>query len=128
MYLYVFLFLTLNTVFYNQMNGIRQYIALYFFTLAILINKSIFEYMINFLIGIFIHRSLLGLFHIYFIFNIFIKKINNKKVYILLLMICITLYFINISEIIYFFMKTLVSRYSWYFNSIYNQSFEFKKI
>ena len=49
-FIFVFVFVTVSTVFNNQMNGVRQYVAVYFFTSSVLymLNKKYVLFLIAF--------------------------------------------------------------------------------
>lgn len=128
-YIFILIYLTAITVFYNQMNGIRQYIALYFFTMAILayfLDKKILKYIILMLIGIYIHKSLLILFPIIFFLKYSIKQ--QKIYYIIFYIFCILIFFMNVEDILYIVTQRTIPRYSWYFESKYIGSFDLKNL
>lgn len=84
-FVFIFLFLCYGTNFYNQMNGLRQYFNIYLLSFALIniYNREIFKYIINFFIGINIHRSFLYLFPIFF-GKFLIDKINKRFLIFLL--------------------------------------------
>lgn len=82
-YLFFFIFVVFPTTFNNQMNGIRQYTAVYFFTIAIILlyyKKYSFS-AISFVVSVLFHKSALaaiGLFVILFVILLFDEKIKRK--------------------------------------------------
>ena len=94
--LFIFLYLCYTTIFHSQLNGLRQCIAVYFFTIAILESK-IKQYL-YFITGVLFHKSLIILLPILIFKKIFI----NKKIYTLYFFIffgTFLLYFINFENI-----------------------------
>ena len=81
-YLMMFLFITLATSFNNQMNGVRQYTAIYLFTygLLLLINRKYISGSIAFLVMIFVHTSSIAILVILPIIMLISKKIESKRI------------------------------------------------
>lgn len=85
-YMYIFLFLCFSTIFYNQMNLIRQYINIYLLGLLCfyMYYNEYFNYFITWCIGLNIHRSFF-IMVLLFNFKKFIKWIDFKKLKVLLI-------------------------------------------
>lgn len=113
--IFIFLFLVYGTVFYNQMNTIRQYFDIYILSLIIFYfykNKKIMC-IILYCIGINIHKS----FRYFLVLPILTwatKIINNKKILKISLIITLIILFFPIEDTI----KKLAS-YTSYANYIY---------
>lgn len=116
-YIFVFLYLGYATVFYNQMNGLRQYFNIYLFSLitVFILEKKIIKYLLINLIMMFIHRSSYLLIPFYLLYHVAIKHMNNKKIYICLLFGSFALSLINILDILEMFVKKYVPIFSGYF-------------
>lgn len=114
-YIYTFLYLTVGTTFYNQMNGIRSQTASYILSLMIL-NKIYYKKILYYIIGLNIHRSLLYFLPLVILEKILIK-INLKKLKILLA-ISVLINFLPLIPIIKKLL-VLIPRYSHYVDSIY---------
>lgn len=112
-FVFIFLFLCYGTNFYNQMNGLRQYFNIYLLSFALInvYDKEYLKYIINFFIGVNIHRSFMYLFPIFFI-KFLIKKLN-KKFLIFLLILSFAFNFISVSELIKNFLM-YIPRYRHY--------------
>lgn len=122
-YIFIYLYLCYSTIFYNQMNTIRSYIAVYFFTLGIIYliknQNKIFLLLLG--IGNFIHKTCLYMFAIFFV-NIKIKKnIDKRKLYIFLILGLI-LAFLPLKEVVKNYAIKVIPTYSYYFNSKYYES------
>lgn len=117
-YIFIFLYLSYSTIFYNQMNGIRNYLAGYFFTIGLIYlleNKKVF-FLFFLGLGNFIHKTCLYMFSIFFI-NIKIKKnISSKKLYMFLIL-GLVLAFLPLKEIIRNISGKVIPTYSHYFTS-----------
>ncbi len=116
LYIYIFIFLCLGTTFYNQMNGLRNYLAMYFLTIGcmyLLENKN-YIYIISIMLGSYIHKTALYLYPV-----ILINKLKNYK---FLLVIILTSILLNILPTKDFFQKIgpkLIPMYAHYFYSDY---------
>lgn len=122
-YIFLFLYLCYSTIFYNQMNIIRSYTAVYFFTLGIiyLIKNQSKMFLLLLGIGNFIHKSCLYMLGIFFI-NIKIKKnIDKRKLYIFLLLGLIVA-FLPLKEMIRNIAVKIIPTYSHYFSSQYYEN------
>lgn len=119
-YIFIFLYLSYSTIFYNQMNGIRNYLAGYFFTLGVIYliknQKKIFFLLLG--IGNFIHKTCLYMFSIFFINKQIKKNIDNKKIYIFLFL-GIIIAFLPLKEMIGNTVGKIIPTYSHYFTSQY---------
>lgn len=85
-FIFILLFLAYSTAFNNQLNGLRQYIALYWGTLGIMLlyeKKGIVKFIICIIIACLFHSS--SLLFLPFLFFIFYKKNITYKFYILFL-------------------------------------------
>lgn len=130
-YIFLLLFLSYGTIFYNQMNMLRQYFDVYLFSLSYIfyLNKNKCKCILLNIIAILIHRGIYVVLPFYFIYSFIIKKRNTKFFYIGILIISFILSSINIIEII----KLLVIKYLpvfkdyFIFNKVQEISFE-KKI
>lgn len=80
-------FMCFSTIFNNQMNGIRQYFAMYFFTLSVLemLNRKYVVMSVLILASVLIHKSAL-LLSLFLILFFFLKNIRtSKKLYIFII-------------------------------------------
>lgn len=89
MYIWIFLFLCFGTTFYNQMNGVRNYIAVYFFFLGwtYLIEKKYIKYLIFIFLGTGFHRTCFFLIAFLFLEKFFIKKSIKTSRYLIILLL-----------------------------------------
>ena len=78
-FIFVFVFVTVSTVFNNQMNGVRQYVAVYFFTSSVLymLNKKYVLFLIAFFLSFSWHMSAVILVPILLLFYFF--KLQNSR-------------------------------------------------
>ena len=122
---FIILFLTVCTVFHNQMNGIRQYFVIYLFTLSILyyVNNNKGKSFINFIMGRGIHKSIVILFPFYFFINK-IKKITKIEGYVLLISSIIILIFFPVME----FVKLILVHSSYYYYYSYIEGSLFQRL
>lgn len=117
LYLFIFIFFCYGSIFYNQMNMIRQYFNIYIlmFLSFYILKKEFIKYNLLFIVGVNIHRSLLFLYPIYFIFNYILKKVNFKTV-LLIFILGVLLSLINLENEISYLIKEYVPRYSNFLN------------
>lgn len=118
--LFVFIFLTYGTTFYNQMNGIRQYFNVYLLTYLVIFGyeKRYLKYLIVIVIGMNIHASFIIFLPIVILVNI-VKKISLKKILIILLMVVI-FNFLPLNDI----LKKIATFSKRYHHYIYSEYFE----
>lgn len=116
-YIFLFLYLAYGTVFYNQMNGLRQYFNIYLFSLGIIymLNRKKIKYCLINLIAIFIHRSSYLLLPFYLIYSYFIKKNNKKYFYFILLLVGLIISLIDIKNILEIIVLKYTPKFSGYF-------------
>lgn len=122
LYIFVFLYLTIGSTFYNQMNVIRSQTAVYFFTL-VLLSENYYKKLLFFMIGINIHRSLLLLSPIIFLEKMLLKINENKIKYLLIISLIASLFpiVILLKKVVIF-----IPRYSHYLNYDYFTEIPFK--
>ncbi len=113
-YIFVFIFLAHGTLFYNQMNALRQYFNTYIFVLMIIValEKKYLLYNICFYIGLNIHRSFILIYPFYVIFKILRKRIT-LNILIIGLFISIFINFIDVKKYVEILILYL-PRYSHY--------------
>lgn len=89
-FIFIFVFITFSTTFNNQMNGIRQYVATYFFTFCVLflLDRKYILSILFFLLARSWHASALILIPVLILFLAF-KNTNNKKVFYILVVLSI---------------------------------------
>lgn len=116
-YIFLFLYLAYGTVFYNQMNGLRQYFNIYLFSLGIIymLNRKKIKYCLVNLIAIFIHRSSYLLLPFYLIYSYFIKKNNKKYFYFIILLVGLIISLIDIKNILEIIVLKYTPKFSGYF-------------
>lgn len=116
-YIFLFLYLAYGTVFYNQMNGLRQYFNIYLFSLGIIymLNRKKIKYCLINLIAIFIHRSSYLLLPFYLIYSYFIKKNNKKYFYFIILLVGLIISLIDIKNILEIIVLKYTPKFSGYF-------------
>ena len=124
-FIFVFVFVTVSTVFNNQMNGVRQYVAVYFFTSSVLymLNKKYVLFLIAFFLSFSWHMSavilvpILLLFYFFKLqhfsktFHIFYSKLNYQKQIVLA-------FFLNIALLL---LLLLLQFHLLYLNHLYLQ-------
>lgn len=125
-YIFIYLYLAYGTIFYNQMNGLRQFfnIYLFFFMILFIIEKKYIIYNIIFFIGLNIHRSFILMYPFYFLY-IFLKKKITKKILIIGIVIIFIINFINMEKYIAE-VAIYIPRYSHYITSSYFNSISFE--
>lgn len=131
LFIFMFLYLGYGTLFYNQMNTLRQSFNVYLFSISVLyiLQKKIkFSFLVN-IIAIFIHRSTYLLFPFYFIYYFIFRKIDKKMLYYSLLIGSFVISLFNIIAIIEPFIFKYVPSFKIYFlaEKVKEVSFE-KKI
>ena len=116
-YMFIFLYLAYGTLFYNQMNTLRQSFTIYLFSLGILytLKKELKKYFYINIIAIFIHRSAYILLPFYFFYHFLLKKINKKSFYIIIILISFIISLFDIVDIIKPFIIKYVPSFSVYF-------------
>ena len=116
-YIFILIYLTAITVFYNQMNGLRQYFNIYLFSLGIIymLNRKKIKYCLINLIAIFIHRSSYLLLPFYLIYSYFIKKNNKKYFYFIILLVGLIISLIDIKNILEIIVLKYTPKFSGYF-------------
>lgn len=113
LWIFIFAFFSYGTVFYNQMNGIRQYFNIYLFSMAMIFSfySQKIKYIFIFITGSYIHQSFLYLFPCYF-YKI-IEKALTKKFLLYLFLVVIISNFLPIPELVKKFIH-LVPEYKHY--------------
>ena len=118
--LFFFLFMTVSSLFHNQMNTLRQCTAVYFFTLSVidfLRGKRIWS-IILLLVAIGFHISAIGLLPIY----LFLKKVSlGPRIAIILILSTSLLSIVSFDNMIVY-VANLIPRYAHYANSEYFES------
>lgn len=101
-YLFFFLYIGYGTIFYNQMNGLRQYFNIYLFSIAVLFSfqRKIIKYIIINTIGIFIHRSTYLITPFYIFYQYIIKNVNKKFFYRVIILGSFIFSLFNVIDII----------------------------
>ena len=97
----MFLFFSLNLLFFNQFNGIRQYIAVYIvvYALVILPHRKSYKFIFLILFSSLFHKS--SIFFIIFIFlkNLLCRRFSKKIIFILIFLVA-SLYFTNLATLL----------------------------
>lgn len=122
-YLFIFLFvyITFSSAFNNQMNGIRQYVAVYLFTLSVffLVKKRFILCVIFWFLARSWHESAIILPFVMLLFCCF-KNVVNKNLFYLFLLISIVFIFVFNESWIYSFILS-TGLYEGYLDSSYVQ-------
>lgn len=117
-YIFIFLFFCQGTLFYNQLNILRQGVAIYFFSIGVFlfIEKKYKRAILIFLIGALFHISLL-IAVIIFLGILFLLNIDSKNKFILLFIVLCSLSLLDLEIII----KKIASytKYKGYINSVF---------
>ena len=126
-FLFVFLFITVSTVFHNQMNGIRQYMAVYLITLMIilLLRKRFFISALLLIASYYLHNSALLLVLFIPFLLIMTNKVRNTKLILSLLLIASVISLFSFEEKVKEFLY-LFSEYQHYAESDYLKDISFK--
>lgn len=114
--IFFFVFLVFSGAFHNQMNGVRQYSAIYFFSLGICLfsNKKYLISILSFLATIFIHRSSIVVILIaLFIFYIH-HRLMSVRILSLILLLSFVLSFIPIDFLLNYFISYFEQYSSYY--------------
>ena len=85
-YLFFFVFICFSGTFHNQMNGLRQYLSIYFVTVAIclLCKKKYFWVVALFILSTFIHKSSLLVAPIVLIIYVIRNRMDEKTLLLIL--------------------------------------------
>jgi len=114
-WLFIFLFFTVCTIFYNMTNGIRQYTAAFivWFAVHYAHQKHLFKYVLLVLIAAQFHRSAYLMLPFYFIFRI---KFSQFAL-VLMLMVSIGLSFVNFDAVLAYLIGKIFPVYLHAFNT-----------
>lgn len=131
-FLFLILYFTLSLCFFNQFNGIRQFISINLVFLAVLklFNNSKTTSFILVLTAPFFHKSSWLFVVLFIIYIMFEKKMvfRIEKKYIgIISLLCMTIYFIDINGFINFLL-TRTGIYTEYIGSNYVQKMSFSEI
>ncbi len=128
LYIALFIFICFSTVFNNQMNGIRQYIAIYMVTLSTVyfLKKKYIYWGLLFFSSIFFHKSSLFLLPLFGILLFFKDKVMNYKLQIALIVLGVILANINFMELLKQILPTIGYRHYLYNGKLYEISFKSK--
>lgn len=115
---FFFLYFTLSLAFFNQFNGIRQYVAVYIVVYAFL--KLMYNKKITF-IGLIIFASLFHSSAIYFLVFVFFRKILTVRVSVkkIILILCVLLILSSLDMSKYIEMIISYTSYNSYIGSSY---------
>ena len=121
LFIFFFIFITYSSAFNNQMNGLRQYVATYLFSLSVLflVEK---RYILCFLFLVFAagwHASVIIL-PIFLLIFYWLKNVYNKKFFYLVLLLSILFLFVFKDEWLFSFMH-LSGFYDQYLTNDYVQ-------
>lgn len=125
-YVFFLLFICFSTVFNNQMNGIRQYFAVYILTLAsvFLVKKECVKFIVLSFVALGFHKSAI-LFLPVLLLLFFCRKITNSYILILFLVLAFGSNLFSISDILLSKME-YVPIYSYYGEKSYLEDLDFK--
>lgn len=114
-FLFIILYITVTSLFNNQLNTLRQATAIYIGTyVAILIfEKKYWKGLLFILVAIFIHQSALVLF-MFYVFNFIVKKLSYKFLLMCLLIAVVLSLFLK-TDSLEFALSWLSDEYAWYF-------------
>lgn len=114
-FLFIILYITVTSLFNNQLNTLRQATAVYIGTyVAILIlEKKYWKGFLFILLAMFMHQSALVLF-LFYAFNIIIKRLSYKLLLVYLL-IAVLLSLVLKTDSFEFALSWLSEEYAWYF-------------
>lgn len=130
LYIFTFLFLAYGTLFYNQMNGLRQYFNVYILTLAYIymLNKNFLLYTIMFVVGLFMHRSIFIFYPTYFLYFLVIKNIKSQYFYKIIILLSLFSLLLPTSKLINEIILRYIPQYAHYINSTYMQENSLSKM
>lgn len=111
------LFFTVSTIYHNQMNGLRQFVAILSTPLFLMyiFEKKYFKGFIIALLGIIFHNSFLIIF-LLLPFFLMLKKLS-KKVYFILFLISPAIYLIGFSVLLPTLVEYIFENYAHYLDS-----------
>lgn len=91
LYLFIFIFITFSSMFHNQMNGIRQYCAVYLFTLGgcLLYRQHKYWSILPFLCMLTIHSSSTAMLVLFPVFLFLGSKIEKRRLLYVFLIVAI---------------------------------------
>lgn len=115
-FIFIFLYFFVCTAFYNQTNGIRQFVSANIFLVAVYYayKKNIAFYMLSIILAAMFHRSAWFLMPFYFIFNIS----YNKTVLFIFLSVSIVISLISLDSLLESLYNLAgIKMYARYFNS-----------
>ena len=115
-YIYIYIYICFGTVFYNQMNGLRNFLAMYLFTLGqiYLIEYKYILFVLYITIGSYIHRTSLYLYPF-----ILINKLKHYRFLFLLIGVVVLLNFLPTKNFFQEVGPKLIPAYAHYFYSEY---------
>lgn len=128
-FIFIILYITVSTVFNNQLNGLRQYIAIYICSFGVLLLKEkygIIKFISSVIIASMMHTSAL-----FFIpFTLFVNKIriNYKTIKLILLTSIVFAIWGKFDFIIGLFDFMIPIQYQHYITSTFNTTNNFNKI
>lgn len=91
LYLFIFIFVTFSSMFHNQMNGVRQYCAVYLFTLGVCLFYRQHKYwsILPFLSMLTIHSSSMAMLVLFPVFLFLGSKIEKRRLLYVFLIVAI---------------------------------------
>ena len=119
--LIIFLFFVVTNMFHNQMNGIRQYIAVFLFPLAyiLLFEKRLKSSLLVFIFASFIHKTaLVGLLFIPIAF----MYISISRLKLFFIFILLPFIYFSLGGVVSFVIVKFFPLYEHYLNSDYGQA------
>lgn len=127
LWLIVFLYVVYSGIFFNQMNILRQYIALPFLVFSVfsIIEKKYIRYLIYIIIGSLFHRSILLMLPLVLFRSLLLKK-YKRSTYILVIIFLLGLSVVGMSNIMIFVIGRIVPTYAAYLESSYAEASGFK--
>lgn len=115
MTLIFFYYFSISGIFFNQMNGLRQYVAIPFLALSIIyFPKNIFKSIIFIFIATQFHRSAI-IFYPVLLFCFPLKKKLPDYIYYLFVLFILIVSFLSINNIVEFLVSKILPAYSAYF-------------
>lgn len=118
LWLFILLYFTTTGLYFNQMNGLRQSLAILITPLMFysLINRSYYKTFIYFVLGIFSHASFIIVVPFIFVCN-FLRNISGKKIIPILFLTSPIIYLVIFPYISELAILTFFPGYSGYLNS-----------
>jgi hypothetical protein len=117
-WLIFFLFFVVTNIFHNQMNGIRQYVAVISFPLIFLylVERKYLKTSVIFFVSLFSHAS--TIFSVIFIPFIVLSKIISKNTLFVIFLLSPFVYFLS-GKAVLFIVENYLHQYSHYLGSAY---------